>query len=71
MGPLIICKAVCTGVLEGPMRSRGMYMGPKGVEGGPWGSYGVMEDVWDIPWGHRVVSMSLLMIHVAYLPAYK
>ena len=48
-----------------------MFRGPKGVEGGPWGSYGVMEDVWDILWGHWVVSMSLLMIHVAYLPAYK
>ena len=54
---------------RGPLGSRGMFRGPKVVEGGPWGSYGVMGDVWDIPWGHRVVSMSLLMIHVAYMPA--
>ena len=42
MGPPIICKAVCTSVLEGPMRSRGMFRGPKVVEGGALG----------VLWGH-------------------
>ena len=39
--------------------------GPKGVDGEPRGSYGVKRDVWQIPWGHRVGLMTLLIIHKA------
>ena len=42
--------------------SRGMFRGPKVVEGGHWGSCEVKRDVLGIPWSHPVGSMHLLMI---------
>ena len=51
-----------TGNLKGPRESRGMFRGPKVVEGGHWGSCEVKRDVLGIPWSHPVGSMHLLMI---------
>ena len=71
--------------MRGPTGSLGVKGLVKRVPGGqggglrcPIGSPAIIDrskgvkwdDVWAIPWGHRVGLMSLLMIHKAYMPVY-
>lgn len=69
MGPLIICKTlqVIFRILWGHWACLGVQWGRRG----PQGFEGVNRYVEGIPWRHGVRLMSFLMIHKAYMPAYK
>ena len=56
---MVLCQYRLTGVTE--------LMRVTGVTGVPGGEEGIQG----IPWGHRVGSMSIFMIHKAYVPVYK
>ena len=69
MGPLIICKTlqVIFRIRWGHWACLGVQWGRRG----PQGFEGVNRYVEGIPWRHGVRLMSFLMIHKAYMPAYK